>query len=887
MRGAAALMVVAVPVFWLLMPWLFDLLLPDYGGRGRRRADRAARRRRSSSSTAGRSRSRSRSGARTSASSRTGSRRSCSSRCSSCSAASGARPARRSRVLVSTVVFARRLDACCSRGSARQSVARAGVGAREGAGRVAGSGRPTSAGRRATRPRSRRFLLARGHEVEVVTTADRAPALEAYPVHWASRSLPRGVRHVRARAARRGRARRADVVYTTGMFGRSALGAALARARRIVLKLTADPAYRARAPLRAVRRRPRRVPARRRRGGCARCARRGTCALRRTSILPERVPRASLAVALGHPSGARRRCCRTRSPRCRRRSRTADELRGAASASTGRRSSSPAGSRRRRPLDVALEALARARRASTSWSRATGPTPSSSSARRRARARRAARFLGPQPAIDGARALRAPATRSCCSSSWENFPHVRRRGARGRDARDRDRGRRRRGGRRATARTGCSSPPGDADALAAAIRRYFGDAELRERLRAAAAALGRARTRPSGSTGGSRRSCASAAAVKPRVLFVGRRRYGLPLAAVRARKFDALAGASTCACSRAPRAGRRSRRAFTLVPPLRPRLLDGVALLRALPFRIARELRAVRPGRRASSRAPYEGVGGARAALLARRAKRRRSTCTATGAPRRGCTARRCAALLSPLADRLARWAVRRADAVRTVSALHHRARARARASSRRRVPAYMDLEPFLGPPRAAARRAGGALRRRARALQGRRRARARRGGSSPRACPSATLRLVGAGRAKTSRATLVERCPERRPGTPRLAPDGGRRRARRRDVPRAPVARREGMGRVVVEAFCRGRPVVGARVGGIADLVEDGVNGLLVEPGDADGARGGARSAFSSDRELRAGSGSRAGRIGSSWSRRRRSTRRDGARSSTGTLAR
>ena len=29
--GAAGLMVVAVPVFWLLMPWLFDLLLPDYG----------------------------------------------------------------------------------------------------------------------------------------------------------------------------------------------------------------------------------------------------------------------------------------------------------------------------------------------------------------------------------------------------------------------------------------------------------------------------------------------------------------------------------------------------------------------------------------------------------------------------------------------------------------------------------------------------------------------------------------------------------------------------------------------------------------------------------------------------------------------------------------
>jgi glycogen synthase len=45
--------------------------------------------------------------------------------------------------------------------------------------------------------------------------------------------------------------------------------------------------------------------------------------------------------------------------------------------------------------------------------------------------------------------------------------------------------------------------------------------------------------------------------------------------------------------------------------------------------------------------------------------------------------------------------------------------------------------------------------------------------------------------------------------------------------------SRSEGMGRVLVEAFCRGRPVVGARVGGIPDLVEDGQNGLLVEPGD------------------------------------------------------
>src|SRR5204863_7141560 len=48
--------------------------------------------------------------------------------------------------------------------------------------------------------------------------------------------------------------------------------------------------------------------------------------------------------------------------------------------------------------------------------------------------------------------------------------------------------------------------------------------------------------------------------------------------------------------------------------------------------------------------------------------------------------------------------------------------------------------------------------------------------------------------------------------------------------------SRSEGMGRVIVEAFCRGRPVVASRVGGIPDLVQDESNGLLVDPGDTDG---------------------------------------------------
>ncbi|MDX6511177.1 MAG: hypothetical protein QOE36_681 [Gaiellaceae bacterium] len=86
------------------------------------------------------------------------------------------------------------------------------------------------------------FLRSRGHIVEVVITASSAPAPEAYPVRWIRRSLPKGAIHVRTGIEVARRAARSDVVYTTGMFGRSALGARLAR-RPYVIKLTADPAF--------------------------------------------------------------------------------------------------------------------------------------------------------------------------------------------------------------------------------------------------------------------------------------------------------------------------------------------------------------------------------------------------------------------------------------------------------------------------------------------------------------------------------------------------------------------------------------------------------------------------------------------------------------------
>ena len=44
-----------------------------------------------------------------------------------------------------------------------------------------------------------------------------------------------------------------------------------------------------------------------------------------------------------------------------------------------------------------------------------------------------------------------------------------------------------------------------------------------------------------------------------------------------------------------------------------------------------------------------------------------------------------------------------------------------------------------------------------------------------------------------------------------------------------------EGFGLVFLEANVRGLPVVAGRTGGVPEAVLDGLNGLLVEPGDAD----------------------------------------------------
>jgi len=107
---------------------------------------------------------------------------------------------------------------------------------------VSGIWPPDVGGPASHAPQVASFLQSRGHGVSVVTTASGPPAAESFPVHWVSRSLPKGIVHVRTGIEVARRAARADVVYTTGMFGRSAAGAALSRCP-YVIKLTADPAF--------------------------------------------------------------------------------------------------------------------------------------------------------------------------------------------------------------------------------------------------------------------------------------------------------------------------------------------------------------------------------------------------------------------------------------------------------------------------------------------------------------------------------------------------------------------------------------------------------------------------------------------------------------------
>ena len=49
------------------------------------------------------------------------------------------------------------------------------------------------------------------------------------------------------------------------------------------------------------------------------------------------------------------------------------------------------------------------------------------------------------------------------------------------------------------------------------------------------------------------------------------------------------------------------------------------------------------------------------------------------------------------------------------------------------------------------------------------------------------------------------------------------------------PSVEREGLGLAIIEAMAMRKPVIGSELGGIPEVIENGVNGLLFPPGDTD----------------------------------------------------
>ena len=94
---------------------------------------------------------------------------------------------------------------------------------------VSGIWPPDVGGPASHAPEVAEFLLGRGHTVEVVTTADAPPPQREYAVQAVLRHHAVGVRHSHAARLIRRRARANDVVYSTGMLGRTALACTLAR----------------------------------------------------------------------------------------------------------------------------------------------------------------------------------------------------------------------------------------------------------------------------------------------------------------------------------------------------------------------------------------------------------------------------------------------------------------------------------------------------------------------------------------------------------------------------------------------------------------------------------------------------------------------------------
>jgi glycogen(starch) synthase len=314
---------------------------------------------------------------------------------------------------------------------------------------------------------------------------------------------------------------------------------------------------------------------------------------------------------------------------------------------------------------------------------------------------------------------------------------------------------------------------------------------------------------------------------KARVLWVGRTRYRLPLRAGLARKWSALEREFDVRVVASSTDGSAGDRTFALVRPL-----PGPAFYAALPFVVAREIRRFRPDA-VLAESPFEAFMVLLARVLARRRPRLvvdvhgdwRTATRLYGSPRRR--------LLSSVADRVAAYALVRADAVRTISAHTTELVAELGLAPAATFVGYSDLSIFATPhvkPLPARPRAifVGVLER-YKDVDG---LAAAWRNAAPR-LPGAVLHVVGRGTQCDVVERLVADLPEQVEWDEWLEPEQVVEALDAATVLVLPSPR-EGLGRVVVEAFLRGRPVIGARAGGIPDVVKDGVNGLLVPPRDS-----------------------------------------------------
>ena len=318
--------------------------------------------------------------------------------------------------------------------------------------------------------------------------------------------------------------------------------------------------------------------------------------------------------------------------------------------------------------------------------------------------------------------------------------------------------------------------------------------------------------------------------MRPRVLMTGRTRYRLPLNGSLERKFRALEERLDLrVLAAAPRGAPAGDAIFALQRGTAVPALDGPVFYGSLPVRIARALRQA-PADAILAQSPYEAL----AALAGRKLARSdaavvveihgdwRTWSRLYGSPAR--------AVVAPLADRAALVAVRRADAVRTLSPFTTGIVREAGVEPAGVFTTYTELTAFSEPPveplpeRASALFIGVLERyKNVHAIADAWRL------AAPRV-PEATLRIVGDGRHRDVAEALVRDLPTRVTWDRRLETH---------DVVKAfdsawvllLASRSEGTPRVVLEALCRGRAVVGARAGGIPDVVADGETGVLVDP--------------------------------------------------------